>query len=188
MEAHIGLIFKLGKYKYKVIKITETEIQYCRLESDNTESDKRKNIARKDWPPKDAIFDDKEVKTDEGNKFQDFIFRYDKNGELTILKDGKLINKFDIRGPEGKPGADGVPGKDGADGAPGKDGTTGQPGKDGVPGKDGRDGVEGKQGPEGKQGITGPKGEDGVYWYPEISEDGTQLRFKNRNDSSDVTE
>lgn len=51
---------------------------------------------------------------------------------------------MDIRGPEGKPGANGMPGQNGTPGMPGKDGAPGQPGQDGAPGKDGHDGAPGK--------------------------------------------
>ena len=99
------------------------------------------------------------------------------------MKDGKVINEFNLRGPEGKPGTNGMPGQDGATGQPGKDGAPGQPGQDGTPGKDGHDGApgkDGKRGEKGDQGETGPKGEDADLWKPQITPDGQYLFFENQ--------
>lgn len=174
--------------KYKVDSLTNDGVNVIKLKSDGTVD---KTIY---WP--ESKWNNKKLSV-EGNppppppEDNSFTFQYDESGNLTILKDGKPVKRLNIRGPEGKPGKDGMPGQDGAPGQKGQDGAAGQPGKDGAPGEKGQDGAPGKDGapgPEGKQGTPGPKGEDGVYWYPEISEDGTQLRFKNRNNSSEHTE
>lgn len=174
--------------KYKVDSLTNDGVNVIKLKSDGTVD---KTIY---WP--ESKWNNKKLSV-EGNppppppEDNSFTFQYDESGNLTILKDGRPVKRLNIRGPEGKPGKDGMPGQDGAPGQKGQDGATGQPGKDGAPGEKGQDGAPGKDGapgPEGKQGAPGPKGEDGVYWYPEISKDGTQLRFKNRNNSSEHTE
>lgn len=133
----------------------------------------------------------------EKNSSNEYTFRYDEFGKLTILKDGIPVQEFDIRGPEGKPGKDGAPGQNGAKGQDGKDGAQGRPGNNGTPGKDGIDGAPGNDGKDGatfiphitKDGelfftsnkstdrisVGNVKGADGKTFYPHI--DGTELYF-----------
>lgn len=133
----------------------------------------------------------------EKNPSNEYTFRYDEFGKLTILKDGIPVQEFDIRGPEGKPGKDGAPGQNGAKGQDGKDGAQGRPGNNGTPGKDGIDGAPGNDGKDGatfiphitKDGelfftsnkstdrisVGNVKGADGKTFYPHI--DGTELYF-----------
>eukprot|EP00945_MAST-04E_sp_MAST-4E-sp1_P001194 g1194.t1 len=77
------------------------------------------------------------------------------------IADGRL------RGPQGKPGKDGV-GITGAQGLPGKDGV-GTPGKPGLPGKvgvEGPQGLAGRPGSPGKDGKEGSPGKDGNNGRP----------------------
>jgi hypothetical protein len=178
-----------GDKLFKVISANPIEVVVVRLNKDNSEESAPLTWSEKQWNGKRLRSIEEPPPPPHEDK--SFTFQYDKDGNLTIFQDGKPVKRLNIRGPEGKPGKDGMPGQDGAPGQKGQDGATGQPGKDGAPGEKGQDGAPGKDGapgPEGKQGAPGPKGEDGVYWYPEISKDGTQLRFKNRNNSSEHTE
>lgn len=182
------IVYISGDKRYKVVSITEKEVVVVRLKSDNSEDSSAITWTEKQWNGKnlrkefvggDPVDDNTEKKS------SSFTFDIDDDGNLTISQNGKPIKRFNVRGPEGKPGKDGSPGQDGASGQPGKDGAAGQPGRDGAPGKDGHDG---EPGPEGKQGATGPKGEDGIYWMPELSKDGTMLRFVNRHNTTECTE
>ena len=178
-----------GDKLFKVISANPIEVVVVRLNKDNSEESAPLTWSEKQWNGKRLRSIEEPPPPPHEDK--SFTFQYDEDGNLTIFQDGKPVKRLNIRGPEGKPGKDGMPGQDGAPGQKGQDGATGQPGKDGAPGEKGQDGAPGKDGapgPEGKQGAPGPKGEDGVYWYPEISKDGTQLRFKNRNNSSEHTE
>ena len=69
------------------------------------------------------------------------------------------IEEGRLRGPQGKPGKDGV-GITGAQGLPGKEGV-GIPGKPGRPGKDGVEGPRGEPGPQGRPGKDGKDGRAG---------------------------
>ena len=187
-KPHKDIVYISGDKRYKVVSFTEKEIVVVRLKTDNSEDSSSITWTEKQWNGKNLRKESSGGENDDDKsekRSNSFTFDIDDDGNLTFFQNGKPIKRFNVRGPEGKPGKDGMPGQDGAPGQKGQDGATGQPGKDGTPGEKGQDGTPG---PEGKQGTTGPKGEDGVYWYPEISEDGTQLRFKNRNNSSDVTE
>lgn len=187
MKPYEGLVFFLGKYQYRIAKVDEAEITANRLDANGNETSRLKHFSLASWPPKGARVTPEPPEGPDNTSSNDFVFRYDEDGHLSILKDGKVVNEFDIRGPEGKPGRDGMPGQNGAPGQPGKDGTIGQPGQDGTPGKDGADGAPGKDGAPGPQGPTGPKGEDGITWRPEISPDGTELRFVNSKDNNEHT-
>lgn len=167
--------------KYKVESITNDGVNVLKLKSDGS-VDKTIYWTENKWNSKGLVIDG-EVTPPENNNTTDYTFSFDENGILTISHKGKVIQKFDIRGPEGKPGANGMPGQNGAPGQKGQDGAPGQPGQDGAPGEKGQDGVPGKDGapgPEGKQGPTGPKGEDADLWKPQISEDGNYLVFVNQ--------
>lgn len=167
--------------KYKVESITNDGVNVLKLKSDGS-VDKTIYWTENKWNSKGLVIDG-EVTPPENNNTTDYTFSFDENGILTISHKGKVIQKFDIRGPEGKPGANGMPGQNGAPGQKGQDGAPGQPGQDGAPGEKGQDGAPGKDGapgPEGKQGPTGPKGEDADLWKPQISEDGNYLVFVNQ--------
>lgn len=93
------------------------------------------------------------------------------DGYIQYSNDGttweNLIAIAELKGTDGKDGANGT---DGKDGAPGKDGTDG---KDGAPGKDGADGITPTIGENGNwylgdedtgkpsRGAVGPQGQDG---------------------------
>lgn len=167
--------------KYKVETITNDGVNVLKLKSDGS-VDKTIYWTENKWNSKGLVIDG-EVTPPENNNTTDYTFSFDENGILTISHKGKVIQEFDIRGPEGKPGANGMPGQNGAPGQKGQDGAPGQPGQDGAPGEKGQDGAPGKDGapgPEGKQGPTGPKGEDADLWKPQISEDGNYLVFVNQ--------
>ena len=59
MKPYQGLVFTLGKYKFKVIKIDELEVQCVRLNSDESESGKIKIFSLSQWPPIGASFENK---------------------------------------------------------------------------------------------------------------------------------
>ncbi len=69
-----------------------------------------------------------------------------------------------LRGPQGRPGADGSPGKNGSDGPPGKDGYTPVKGIDYF---DGKDGINGKDGADGKDGTDGHTPVVGIDYFTE---------------------
>lgn len=169
--------------KYKVESITNDGVNVLKLKSDGS-VDKTIYWTENKWNSKGLVPEGGGGGTSpENNNTTDYKFSFDENGILTISHKGKVIQKFDIRGPEGKPGANGMPGQNGASGQKGQDGAPGQPGQDGAPGEKGQDGAPGKDGapgPEGKQGPTGPKGEDADLWKPQISEDGNYLVFVNQ--------
>ena len=99
----------------------------------------------------------------------------------------KEVNLSEVRGADGKDGANGKDGADGKDGANGKDGTDGKDGTNGRDGSDGKDGtsctvealddssgydvlcggekvgelLNGKDGEKGDKGSKGDKGNDG---------------------------
>lgn len=162
--------------RYKVESIKNDGINVLKLKSDGT-VDKLIFWPESTWNAKNLTLEEEvggghDDKKTEGGK--SFTFSIDDNGILSITQDGKPIQKLDIRGPEGKPGANGMPGQNGAPGQPGQDGAPGQPGQDGAPGKDG------KRGEKGDQGETGPKGEDADLWKPQITPDGKYLFFENQ--------
>ncbi len=169
--------------KYKVESITNDGVNVLKLKSDGS-VDKTIYWTENKWNSKGLVPEGGGGGTPpENNNTTDFTFSFDENGILTISHKGKVIQEFDIRGPEGKPGANGMPGQNGASGQKGQDGAPGQHGQDGAPGEKGQDGAPGKDGapgPEGKQGPTGPKGEDADLWKPQISEDGNYLVFVNQ--------
>lgn len=191
-----GEIWKFNNQYFRIIGIEhQTEDVLVEKIDESNNISTAKPISKKQWENRKYEFvpNDKKEKEETNNTqpSNEFLLNVDEDGILSISQNGQLIQKFDIRGPEGKPGTNGIPGQDGAPGQKGQDGAPGKPGRDGAPGEKGQDGAPGKDGspgPEGKQGKQGPKGEDGVYWYPEISEDGTKLRFINRNNPSDYTE
>lgn len=174
-EPQEGKIYvDVSKNEYKVESLGVDGVNILKLKSDGT-VDKPICWTEKQWNSKGLNIKD-EVLKDPKN----FNFSIDENGLLTISQDGKPIQKLDIRGPEGKPGTNGMPGQNGAPGQPGQDGAPGQPGQDGTPGKDGHDGAPGKRGEKGDQGETGPKGEDADLWKPQITPDGKYLFFENQ--------
>lgn len=196
-ETQLGKQYINGEWIVEVVEVQPTKVITTVLRP-AYKAGKLKSFVASDWsafrlytqepPHTDDNSKDEQKKTDQGKHYS---FDLDDNGNLTISQNGKSIKRFNVRGPEGKPGKDGAPGQDGAPGHPGKDGASGQPGQNGAPGKDGADGAAGKDGapgPEGKQGATGPKGEDGIYWFPELSEDGTKVRFVNRNNTTECSE
>ena len=184
-KPNVGDIYISGEKRYKVVSFTPSEVIVVRLNEDNTEETSEITWSVNQWNKRNFQSENNGVVGDKTKEKTSFTIDIDEEGNMIIYKDGQPIKRLNIRGPEGKPGQDGMPGQDGAPGMKGKDGAPGQPGMDGAPGEKGQDGAPG---PEGKQGVPGPKGKDGVYWYPEISADGTQLRFKDRNNPSDTTE
>lgn len=185
-EPKDGKIYVNAKgIRYKVESIKIDGINVLKLKADGT-VDKPIFWPESTWNAKNLTLEeevdgDHDGKKTEGGK--SFTFSIDDNGILSITQDGKPIQKLDIRGPEGKPGTNGMPGQNGATGQPGKDGAPGQPGQDGTPGKDGHDGApgkDGKRGEKGDQGETGPKGEDADLWKPQITPDGQYLFFENQ--------
>lgn len=171
-EPQEGKIYvDVSKNEYKVESLGVDGVNILKLKSDGT-VDKPIYWTEKQWNSKGLNIKDEEVYPPKDPKI--FNFSIDENGQLTISQDGKPIQKLDIRGPEGKPGTNGMPGQNGAPGQPGKDGAPGQPGQDGAPGKDG------KRGEKGDQGETGPKGEDADLWKPQITPDGKYLFFENQ--------
>ena len=182
----IGEKWKLNNQYFRITGIDSqtNDVLVEKIDESNNISP-AKPISKKQWEKREYVLGSGEAvnpSKEESIHHSDYVFRFSDDGRLSILKDGKSINEFDLRGPEGKPGKDGMPGQNGAPGQPGQDGAPGKNGRDGAPGKDGAPGPEGKQGPEG------PKGKDGIYWLPEISKDGNQLRFVNRNDDTEYTE
>lgn len=185
-EPQEGKIYVNAKgFRFKVESKKEDGINVLKLKSDGT-IDKPIFWPESKWNTQNLTLEgevdgDHDGKKTEGGK--SFTFSIDDNGILSITQDGKPIQKLDIRGPEGKPGTNGMPGQNGAPGQPGKDGAPGQPGQDGTPGKDGHDGApgkDGKRGEKGDQGKTGPKGEDADLWKPQITPDGQYLFFENQ--------
>lgn len=184
-EPQAGKIYVNAKgISFKVESKNEDGINVLKLKSDGT-IDKPIFWPESKWNAQNLTLEGKksgEFNDKDPNGGQ-FTFSIDDNGILSITQDGKLIQKLDIRGPEGKPGTNGMPGQNGATGQPGKDGAPGQPGQDGTPGKDGHDGApgkDGKRGEKGDQGETGPKGEDADLWKPQITPDGKYLFFENQ--------
>lgn len=185
-EPKDGKIYVNAKgFRFKVESKKEDGINVLKLKSDGT-IDKPIFWPESKWNAQNLTLEGEEgggSNDKDPNGGQSFTFSIDDNGILSITHDGKLIQKLDIRGPEGKPGANGMPGQNGATGQPGKDGAPGQPGQDGTPGKDGHDGApgkDGKRGEKGDQGETGPKGEDADLWKPQITPDGQYLFFENQ--------
>ena len=173
-----GENWALNGQRYRIVGIDpQTKDVLVEKIDINNNSSVAKPISKKLWEKREYV-----LETHGPQSSNDYVVRYDDDGKLSILKDGKVINEFDIRGPEGKPGANGMPGQNGAPGQPGKDGAPGQPGQDGAPGKDGHDGAPGKDGAPGigTQGPTGPKGEDADLWRPQITPDGLYLFFENQ--------
>lgn len=193
-KPNVGDIYTSGEKRYKVVSFSSSEVIVVRLNKDNTEETGEITWSENQWNKRNFRNSKADIEdiVDESTKIKtSFTIDIDENGNMIIFKGSEPIKRLNIRGPEGKPGKDGMPGQDGAPGKKGQDGASGQPGKDGAPGEKGQDGKPGKDGapgPEGKQGKQGPKGKDGVYWYPEISEDSTKLRFRNRDNASDYTE
>lgn len=73
------------------------------------------------------------------------------------------------RGPQGKPGPQGIQGEPGATGPigpRGEPGERGPQGEQGLPGKDGAQGPQGAQGETGPMGPPGPQGEQGPQGVP----------------------
>lgn len=143
------------------------------------------------------------------NKTDEYIFELDKNGKLTIKKDGKIINSFDIRGPKGETGDNGVKGPQGDIGVQGKQGIPGLDGNTWTPivtddgqrlyfedkegkltpefqirgerGEHGDKGPAGDTGERGIQGEPGINGTNGDTWIPIVSDDGECIYFENQN-------
>lgn len=178
-----GETWYLNEEKFLIIGIDpQTKDVLVEKIDDNNTPSAAKPISKKQWEKRNYV-QEPQIATPLLPNNNDYIFHYDESGKLSILKDGKIINEFDLRGPEGKPGANGMPGQNGATGQPGQDGAPGQPGQDGTPGKDGHDGApgkDGKRGEKGDQGETGPKGEDADLWKPQITPDGKYLFFENQ--------
>lgn len=184
-ETQVGKQYINGEWLVEVTEVQPTKV-ITKVLRPAYKAGKSKSFVATDWAaytlysPNESQQEDSHKKRDKG---QQFTFDIDENGVLSISQDGKVIQKFDIRGPEGKPGANGMPGQNGAPGQKGQDGAPGQPGQDGAPGEKGQDGAPGKDGapgPEGKQGPTGPKGEDADLWKPQITPDGKYLFFENQ--------
>lgn len=185
-EPQEGKIYVNAKgFRFKVESKKEDGINVLKLKSDGT-IDKPIFWPESKWNAQNLTLEGEKgggPNDKDPNGGQSFTFSIDDNGILSITQDGKPIQKLDIRGPEGKPGTNGMPGQNGATGQPGKDGAPGQPGQDGTPGKDGHDGApgkDGKRGEKGDQGETGPKGEDADLWKPQITPDGKYLFFENQ--------
>lgn len=188
-DTHVGEQYKNGEWLVEVTEVQPTKV-ITKVLRPAYKAGKPKSFVATDWAAY-TLDSHKESKKEDVSKTihkkqdqgQQFTFDIDENGGLSISQNGNVIQKFDIRGPEGKPGASGMPGQNGAPGQKGQDGAPGQPGQDGAPGEKGQDGAPGKDGapgPEGKQGPTGPKGEDADLWKPQISEDGNYLVFVNQ--------
>lgn len=185
-EPQEGKIYVNAKgFRFKVESKKEDGINVLKFKSDGT-IDKPIFWPESRWNAQNLTLEGEKgggPNDKDPNGGQSFTFSIDDNGILSITQDGKPIQKLDIRGPEGKPGTNGMPGQNGAPGQPGKDGAPGQPGQDGTPGKDGHDGApgkDGKRGEKGDQGKTGPKGEDADLWKPQITPDGQYLFFENQ--------
>lgn len=184
-DTHVGEQYINGEWLVEVTEVQPTKV-ITKVIRPAYKAGKPKSFVATDWAAYTLYSPDESQQEDshkKQNKGQQFTFDIDENGVLSISQNGKVIQKFDIRGPEGKPGANGMPGQNGAPGQKGQDGAPGQPGQDGAPGEKGQDGAPGKDGapgPEGKQGPTGPKGEDADLWKPQISEDGNYLVFVNQ--------
>lgn len=184
-DTHVGEQYINGEWLVEVIEVQPTKV-ITKVLRPAYKAGKPKSFVATDWAAYTLYSPDESQQEDshkKQNKGQQFTFDIDENGVLSISQNGKVIQEFDIRGPEGKPGANGMPGQNGAPGQKGQDGAPGQPGQDGAPGEKGQDGAPGKDGapgPEGKQGPTGPKGEDADLWKPQISEDGNYLVFVNQ--------
>lgn len=184
-ETQVGKQYINGEWLVEATEVQPTKV-ITKVLRPAYKAGKSKSFVATDWAaytlysPNESQQEDSHKKQDKG---QQFTFDIDENGVLSISQDGKVIQKFDIRGPEGKPGANGMPGQNGATGQKGQDGAPGQPGQDGAPGEKGQDGAPGKDGApghEGKQGPTGPKGEDADLWKPQITPDGKYLFFENQ--------
>lgn len=111
--------------------------------------------------------------TSDKNNNNQYIFEFDELGKLTIKKDGKVVESFDIRGPKGIPGPKGETGARGEKGEQGVQGPRGEKGERGIQGE------KGEQGIQGIQGASGPSGKDGETWTPVVSEDGMYVSFVN---------
>lgn len=184
-DTHVGQQYINGEWLVEVTEVQPTKV-ITKVLRPAYKAGKPKNFVATDWAAYTLYSSDESQQEDsykKQNKGQQFTFDIDEKGVLSISQNGKVIQKFDIRGPEGKPGANGMPGQNGATGQPGQDGAPGQPGQDGTPGKDGHDGApgkDGKRGEKGDQGETGPKGEDADLWKPQITPDGKYLFFENQ--------
>lgn len=184
-DTHVGQQYINGEWLVEVTEVQPTKV-ITKVLRPTYKAGKPKNFVATDWAAY-TLYSSGESQQEDShkkqNKGQQFTFDIDEKGVLSISQNGKVIQEFDIRGPEGKPGANGMPGQNGASGQPGKDGAPGQPGQDGTPGKDGHDGApgkDGKRGEKGDQGETGPKGEDADLWKPQITPDGKYLFFENQ--------
>ena len=184
-DTHVGEQYINGEWLVEVTEVQPTKV-ITKVLRPAYKAGKPKSFVATDWAAYTLYSPDESQQEDthnKQNKGQQFTFDIDENGVLSISQNGKVIQKFDIRGPEGKPGANGMPGQNGAPGQKGQDGAPGQPGQDGTPGKDGHDGApgkDGKRGEKGDQGETGPKGEDADLWKPQITPDGKYLFFENQ--------
>lgn len=95
------------------------------------------------------------------------------NWELYDKATGKYVDSGKPsrgeRGPQGKPGPQGIQGEPGATGPigpRGEPGERGPQGEQGLPGKDGAQGSQGAQGETGPMGPPGPQGEQGPQGVP----------------------
>lgn len=95
------------------------------------------------------------------------------NWELYDKATGKYVDSGKPsrgeRGPQGKPGPQGIQGEPGATGPigpRGEPGERGPQGEQGLPGKDGAQGPQGAQGETGPMGPPGPQGEQGPQGVP----------------------
>ena len=120
MKPYQGLVFTLGKYKFKVTKIDEMEVHCVRLNSDESESGKVKSFSLSQWPPIGASFDNEETKGGDAKKGVDgrtndlgeapelppIFFAYDPVTKKFEVKDrrGNVITGFDVMTVNGKDG------------------------------------------------------------------------------------
>lgn len=170
--------------KLKVVRvILESEkVEYVILDEKNEEAGTKKRIDSSKWNSwnlKDITDSNKNAEStkssEDSNNTQSniYTFEFSDEGILSIKKEGKAIEHFNLRGTEGKPGRDGMPGQDGIPGQKGQDGIPGKPGTDGAIGQ------QGSQGESGIQGAPGSSGRDGETWTPLITDDGNFLYFIN---------
>lgn len=184
MKPYQGLVFTLGKYKFKVTKIDEMEVHCVRLNSDESESGKVKSFSLSQWPPIGASFDNEETKDADAKKGVDgrtndlgeapelppIFFAYDPVTKKFEVKDrrGNVITGFDIMTVNGKDGDSAYQlWKNGQ-----------KPGTD-VSFEAFLNAFRGAKGEMGIQGPAGPQGEQGDIWMPIISTDGENLYFRN---------
>ena len=182
MKPYQGLVFTLGKYKFKVTKIDEMEVHCVRLNSDESESGKVKSFSLSQWPPIGASFDNEETKGGDAKKGVDgrtndlgeapelppIFFAYDPVTKKFEVKDrrGNVITGFDVMTVNGKDGDSAYQlWKNGQ--KPGTDVSfeaflNAFKGAKGEMGIQGPAGPQGEQGPVGETGPAGPAGEDGL--------------------------